>query len=141
MRIAWIVVAMVLWGVAAAAAQGPSPTTPGSNYPKGFRTAADDVRCGTKGKTLVCIAVNKNQAGACKGGFTGKGRVRRTGRSVLDQGCFGGLPYDVSGFKVLKKGRKVTRKGVTCKAGKASVRCTNRSRHGFVLSRAGASSF
>ena len=117
------------------------PPTRTTSSPKGFRTATGTVTCGLKGSALVCIVPNPSKAGSCKGSYVVKGRVRRRGKAVLDVGCFGGLPYDVSGFKTVRSGRRITRRGVTCTAGRRSMRCVNRSKHGFTLKRAGASSF
>ena len=97
--------------------------------------------CGLKGNALVCIVSNPAKTGACKGSYIAKGTVRRTGKAVLDVGCFGGLPYDVSGFITLRARHKTVRRGVTCTAARSSMRCVNTSKHGFKLRRAGVSSF
>lgn len=135
-----LVGAFVLQGVATSAASS-SPVAAPASAAAGFQDPTKNIRCAVKGAAVTCIILRQNKA-KCARLYTAGGSLKKTGPSVMNFGCFSTRPFASKRFTTLKFGKRTTIKGVTCVATKASgMKCTNRSRHGFSLSRKGSTSF
>jgi hypothetical protein len=110
----------------------------------GFRTPSNNIHCayvpkGTASSRafLRCDifrrAGERKRPRGCEGDYGAGFSVRRTGRaSIL---CISDTVYDAR-YRVLRYGRTWRRGGITCRSRESGLRCTNRSGHGFFLSRA-----
>lgn len=107
----------------------------------GFQDASKNIRCAQTGSSVTCVIRRQGKKGSCTRAFQASGRVARRGASVLNAGCFAKMPFKVSRYTTLKTGKRKTIKGVTCRAGKGTMRCTNADQHGFELKRSGTTAF
>ncbi len=135
-----IVAAAVVAGPtqAGAAADEPAATT---SARVGFQDASKNIRCAQSGKSVTCVIRRQGKKGACNYAYQASGRVARRGASVLNVGCFHRFPFKVSRYTTMKAGKRKTINGVTCRAGKGTMRCTNADKHGFELKRSGTTAF
>lgn len=108
---------------------------------KGFQESSGNVQCGTGPGGMVCIAKRQKGVTNCTGRYVASGVIGRTGLTRLNQGCFNDKPFTASSFKTLKRGKKVKRGGVTCRAVSKGIRCVNADKHGFRLTRTDTAAF
>jgi hypothetical protein len=126
-----LVGALALHGAVAASASAAT----------GFQDPSKNIRCAVKGSAVTCIILRQDKA-KCAKLFTASGSLKQSGPSVMNFGCFTAAPFSAKRFTTLKYGKRKTLKGVTCVASRSTgMKCTNRAKHGFTLSRKGSTSF
>lgn len=103
----------------------------------GVQTPSKNITCGDLSQGIACLIFEQDfvTERSCDGTYTASGGVRRSGRSSFTVGCFGGVPYAATNVRTLGYGKSVTHRGVTCRSTTSGLRCSNRDRHGFFLSR------
>jgi hypothetical protein len=124
-------VILALWGavgaVLASIAFGWAVWTPSRN-----------ILCGAETGAVICQIVRQDVSRGvkpCDGVYSFVGVVKSHGAARLRFGCYSGVPMNLENAKTVIDGESSTYRGVTCKVAMAGLRCTNRSSHGFFLSR------
>lgn len=125
-RLLLVLVALVVAVPAATAAPNPFFRTPSKNiYCAYFESLRCDIKSGLKPRPA--------RPAGCDFDWGQTLELSRTGRAKI--GCVSDSVYDPHS-RALAYGSTWSRGGITCRSKPTGLRCTNRSGHGFFMSRA-----
>ena len=91
----------------------------------GFRTPSGNIVCNGGAASVACVVFSASPT--CQKTWS----LRSTGRATF-RCVYANIGTDVS---ALAYGRSISRGGIRCVSRRTGLTCTNRSRHGFFLSR------
>jgi hypothetical protein len=135
------VAALLVLGTGATAS--PSKAQASKDVYFEFRMPSNNIFCyysattSPRSKTIRCDIMSnlkpRPPSSGCTDGLRLKAaQVHPTGRASFP--CVGDVVLNKSAYR-LRYGKTLRRGGIACKSRKAGLRCTNKSRHGFFLSR------
>lgn len=116
-------------------------------YDRFFQTPSGNIQCGANSKSGTLSRIThfetprlRARNRICGLDETDEFSLSAHGKARYQILCHGGVLEQFAGNQkrsktVLPYGTSISGKGWTCRSSKTGLRCTNRSRHGFVLSR------
>lgn len=103
----------------------------------GFQSPSGRIKCSANARiSSIACAAPRPERNSCDRAPFAFASVKTTGRAdIRPNGCFGGIPVFPYGGRTIPYGKSVRAFGIRCRSTTRGMTCTNRSDHGFSISR------